>query len=71
MNLRRCAVNPILAEFSLCGDAFDAYDSGDAEERHEIVELGGTVTCSRCCFIITEIRTAKYKLRPRKGSENY
>lgn len=71
MKLRQCVMNPILAEFSLCGDAFDAYDSGDAEEEHLVVDAGGTVTCPKCCFIITEIKTAKYKLRPRKDSENY
>lgn len=71
MKIRQCVINPISAEFSLCGDAFDAYDSGDAEEEHEIVGAGGVVTCQQCCTIISEIKAAKYKLRPRKDSENY
>lgn len=71
MKKRQCAMNPILAEFSLCGDAFDAYDSGDAEEQYEIVAFGGTVTCPQCCIVIAEVKAMKYKLRPRKNNEDY
>lgn len=71
MKIRQCVGNPINPEFSLCGDSFDAYDSGDAEEEHEVVSVGGTVTCPQCCIIISEIRVMRYKLRPRKNNLDY
>lgn len=62
---RQCAQNPMLQEFSLCGDAFDAFASGDADEEHEIAPGGGVVTCPDCCRSVKEIIASKYKLKPR------
>lgn len=62
---RQCAQNPLLAEFTLCGDAFDAFDSGDADEEHEVAPDGGVVTCGDCCEAIKDLKARKYKLKPR------
>ncbi len=35
-------------EHSLCGMAFDAYSSGDAEEEIIFAKPGETVTCADC-----------------------
>lgn len=68
--MRKCAQSPIQAEFTLCGDAFDAYDSGDAEEQHQIVGAGQVVDCPQCCKVIQDIREMKYRLKPRKETYN-
>ena len=64
--IRRCAQHPIQAEFSLCGDAFDAFDSGDAEEPHEIAKPGQSITCPVCCRAVQEVKAMRNPLRPRK-----
>lgn len=65
MSMRVCAENAINAEFTLCGDAFDAFASGDADEEHECAEPGGVITCPNCCKIIKDLRESRYKLKPR------
>ena len=65
---RKCAQNSVNAEFTICGDAFDAFETGDADEEHECAGPGGVVNCPSCCAIIRDLRDMKYKLRPR--SEN-
>lgn len=64
--MRRCAENPINAEFTICGDAFDALETGDADEAHECAGPRQVVNCPSCFAIIQDLRDMKYKLRPRK-----
>jgi len=54
------------AEFSLCGDAFDAFDSGDAEEPYVIAGPGQSITCPDCCRAVREVKAICNPLRPRK-----
>ena len=68
MSFRKCAQNTSNPEFTLCGDAFDAFASGDADEEHECAGQGGTVTCPECCTQIRDIRDMRYRLKPRKGA---
>lgn len=63
--MRRCAQNPLQAEFSLCGNAFDAFDSGDADEPHEIANAGQVINCEDCCRAIREVKAMRNTLRPR------
>lgn len=62
---RRCATSPSNAEYSLCGDSWDAFDSGDAEEPFEFAEDGQTINCEECCKVIREIKKLRNPLRPR------
>lgn len=68
MARRRCAVSPLFAEISLCGDAFDGFDSGDLPEPFDFAEEGQSITCPRCCDAIREIKAIRNPLRPRKAS---
>lgn len=54
-------------EHAFCGDAFDIYESGDAEEPSEFMRASDTrsVTCPRCCEEIVGIRAV---LKGRKLS---
>lgn len=70
MSKRICAQSTSQPEFTLCGDAFDAFESGDAEEEHEHAEQGGTITCPACCRQIQDIRSMRYRLKPR-GNFNH
>lgn len=63
---RRCAESPVQPEFSLCGDAFDAFDSGDASEPYEFAKPGESITCAICCNAVREIKAIRNPLRPRK-----
>jgi hypothetical protein len=45
-------------EFVLCGFAFDAYDSGDADEPIIEAKPGETVTCPECRAVIDYMRKA-------------
>jgi hypothetical protein len=67
--VRRCAESPVQPEFSLCGDAFDAFESGDASESYELAKPGQSITCSMCCTAIREIKAIRNPLRPKKDSE--
>jgi hypothetical protein len=46
------------AEFMLCGYAFDAFDTSDADERVVEAEAGETVTCPECRAVIDYMRKA-------------
>ena len=52
----RCA--PGIQEHSLCGWAFDAYASGDADAPIVFAQPGETVTCPECLAVIRYIRSA-------------
>jgi hypothetical protein len=55
-------VNPVLGEFTLCGDAFDlGSDIADYEWKETNRR---TVTCSSCARIIRECRSVRTKDRP-------
>lgn len=49
---------PGLNEFTICGMAFDAHDSGDAAEPIVVAEVGQMVTCPTCRDTIDHARTA-------------
>lgn len=53
------AQNPVLAEYSICGLAFDAYESGDADEQVLFAKPGETVSCRDCRRAVIEIRKIK------------
>ncbi|WP_458736982.1 hypothetical protein [Pseudomonas chlororaphis] len=65
MAVRVCAGNPVNGEFTLCGDAFDAFATGDADEEHVQAEKGQTITCDKCCAVILDVRQMRYRLKPR------
>lgn len=44
------------AEYSLCGFAFDAHDSGDSAEPIVFAQAGEQVTCQRCRAQIDHVR---------------
>lgn len=67
--LRRCAQNPLLAEFSLCGDAFDGFGSGDLVEDFAIAQPGESITCARCCEAVREVKAMRNRLAPRAESK--
>lgn len=49
MKQRICAHNPAQQEYSLCGMAFDAYASGDAEEEYVLaINVFKSVNCEDC-----------------------
>jgi hypothetical protein len=62
---RRCATNPLNREFSLCGDAFDAFASGHADEEFEFAKVGEPITCEKCCHAVSEIKKLRNPLKPR------
>ena len=66
MSLRVCAQSAVNGEFTLCGDAFDAFASGYAEEEHDCAGPGQVVTCPQCCKVIQDIRDMRYRLKPRE-----
>jgi len=61
---RRCAESPLNAEFSLCGDAFDAHHDDD-EAYFDFVQPGESITCAKCCIVIRAARAITNQLRPR------
>ena len=67
---RRCAESPINAEFSLCGIAFDAYHE-DADAAYDVASPTDSITCPRCCQIISTVKAMRNRLRPRKGDDGY
>lgn len=56
-------------EFAVCGLAFDAYDSGDADAPVIFAGEGELVTCRECRRAVTEIRQMKIG-RLRAGKEH-
>ena len=63
--VRVCAQSAVNGEFTLCGDAFDSFATGYAEEEHNCAGRGEVVNCPKCCRIIQNIRNMRYQLRPR------
>lgn len=55
--MRICAENPIQAEYSLCGDAFDIVAVDPNAEDYMVARPGNHVTCEDCMTIIMEIHT--------------
>jgi len=43
-------------EFTLCGIAYDAFESGDADEKVTFAKSGERVTCEECREVIDHIR---------------
>ncbi len=66
--VRRCAASPVQPEFSLCGEAFDAFDEKLTSEPYEIAEPDQSITCPMCCEAIREIKSIRNPLRPRSRS---
>lgn len=67
MAIRVCAQNAVNSEFTLCGDAFDAFVSGYAAEEHNCAGRGQVVTCPKCCQIIQNLRDMRHRLKPNKA----
>ena len=52
----RCA--PGTQEHTLCGWAFDAFESGDADAPVVFAQPGETVTCLECLAVIRYVRSS-------------
>lgn len=59
-----CMHNPGHSEYSLCGDAFDAFDSGDKDEPIIIGKSGDRITCEQCLSIIATCKSIKDRRIP-------
>lgn len=66
---KRCMQSPNQAEFTLCGDAFDAFDSGDADEPIVMAKPGQTITCEDCRLIISEVKRVRQWVAPKDADE--
>jgi len=51
-------------EFTMCGDAFDAYGSEDAPEREFMGTRQRTVTCEKCADVVLACRGVRVRLGP-------
>lgn len=47
-----------LQEYSLCGLAFDAFDTGDHDDPIMFAESGETVTCEQCRRALDQFRAS-------------
>lgn len=59
-----CCENPSMREYSLCGVAYDAFDTGDAESPVAIAKKGQTITCPDCRNVIAEVKSIKHWKQP-------
>jgi hypothetical protein len=50
-------------EHSLCGLAFDAYETGDVDDPVIFATAGGLVTCPECRALINYIRESFRRFR--------
>lgn len=53
-------------DYTLCGLAQDAFDTGDADEPVVVAQAGELVTCEYCHSVIDHVRatfTALYRVR--------
>lgn len=66
--LRLCAPGP--QEFSLCGMAFDAFESGDAEAPIVFAADRKRVTCEHCIAVIGYTRS-HFSSTTRAGVASY
>lgn len=64
MSPRRCAESPLNGEYSLCGDAFDAFID-DPESEFVVAAPAQSITCPKCCQIIRTVKAMRNPLRPR------
>jgi hypothetical protein len=55
-------LNPIMADFTLCGDAFDL--ASDVEGYEQTPTRRRTVTCGGCAAIIRECRGVRCAVTP-------
>lgn len=53
-------------EFTVCGLAYDAYESGDHDEPVLFAGDGEPVTCLMCREVVTEVRRIKLGRLPRE-----
>lgn len=55
--MKICAHNPVNAEFSLCGVAFDAAETENEVDAKYVLatEAGESVSCGDCKLVINEI----------------
>jgi hypothetical protein len=56
-------------EYTVCGLAFDAYDSGDAAEPVVMAEEGQVYTCENCRRVIAWHRMFKRHKQPDIGEK--
>ncbi|WP_152546267.1 hypothetical protein [Bordetella bronchiseptica] len=54
------------AERTACGMAFDAFDSGDADEPVEFAQPGQVATCPECRAVVDYFHSIKKYREPRK-----
>lgn len=56
-------------EFTLCGMAPEAFETGDADEPVVIAEPGEAISCPTCCRTIDYVRRnfRAYRYRPVEG----
>lgn len=53
------ASDPAFSEYTVCGLAYDAHESGDHDEQVLFAEDGEPVTCLKCREVVTEVRRIK------------
>lgn len=54
-------------EFTLCGDAFDAFESGDADEPVHFAAPGQLISCPKCREVINHCKAVKHWKEPTNG----
>jgi len=59
MTDKTCMPAPACPEYTLCGMAFDAQESGDCDEKITIGNAGDKVTCQACLNTITQCKAVK------------
>ena len=59
--------NPRQAEYTMCGLAFDAYDSGDHDEQITFAVGGKPVTCMDCRHMVLDVRKIRLGRMPTNG----
>lgn len=55
-------------EFTVCGMAFDAFESGDADAPIVFAGTRQFITCQECCEIIQQFRSATWRLLPLRSA---
>lgn len=51
-------------EFTICGIAFDAFDSGDVDEPTRFASPGETITCPECRKVIAYFKSIRHWKEP-------
>lgn len=67
--MNKHADSAINSEFTMCGVAYDAFDTGDAEEPIVFAKDGETVTCTDCRRVINHAKKFKSYRQPQ-GATN-